>query len=83
VERPFERDDDRAASAGPCLRTSFSAASFASAPELHRNTRASSTGVRAASRSASNDCGSVVTRFVVSPIVDAASVTAATQRGCA
>ena len=69
--------------ASPCLRTSFSAASFASAPELHRNTRASSTacgrqaGRRATPAGASSRGSSSARSSRPRP------VTAATQRGCA
>ena len=45
--------------ASPCLRASLIAASFASAPELAKNTWASGIGSSAASRAASRACGSV------------------------
>ncbi len=67
--------------ASPRLRASLIAASFASAPELQKKTRASGTGIVAANRSASRACGSVAYRLLTMSSVSSCARTAATHAG--
>jgi hypothetical protein len=68
---------------GPCWRrTSLSAASFASVPELQKNTRASARS-RASSFSASRTAGSCTNRLLVCAILPTWAVTAPTMAGWA
>ncbi len=67
----------------PVRRASLKAASFASAPELQKNTRASGSPNRAVSRSASRIAGSVAARLLVWPSVANCVDTASTRRGSA
>jgi len=53
----------------PVSRESLKAASFASAPELQKNTRAAGMPVSATSRSARSMAGCVATRLLVWPSV--------------
>ena len=67
----------------PVRRAILKAASFASAPELQKNTRADGSPTICTSLSASRMAGSVACRLLVWPIVDSWSVTASTRRGSA
>ena len=67
----------------PVSRVSLSAASLASAPELEKNTRASTSAgvIRATSRSASSTCGGLVKKLETWPSVRTCALSASTTAG--
>ncbi len=82
--RPWKAPSAATTRVRPVRRVILNAASRASAPLLHRNTREpSGASRRPSSRSASATCGPVAKKFETWPSVDICAVTAPTSVGCA